>query len=83
MNKSNEIALTAQIDQLRTALREVLRLMDSQGMGVTCETCGAPVNRSCIGDEPMHEPHDRRVHQVKDEMRQALLAALGHKETPA
>jgi hypothetical protein len=80
VNKSNEIALTAQIDQLRTALREVLRLMDSRGLGVICDTCGARVNRSCFGDEPMSEPHEIRITQVDDEMRRILLTALGSKE---
>lgn len=77
---NNEIALTAQIDQLRTALREVLRLMDSGGLGVTCATCGARVNRSCFGEEPMAEPHEIRTIQTSDEVRQILLTALGRKE---
>lgn len=77
MNRSKEAALIAQIDQLRTALREVLRLVDSRGLGVPCATCGARVNRSCFGDEPMAEPHEIRIVQSKEEARQILLASLG------
>ncbi|MFE0472528.1 hypothetical protein ACFW2V_13030 [Streptomyces sp. NPDC058947] len=83
MNMSKEIALTAQIDQLRTALREALRLMDSRGLGVTCETCGARVSCSCFGDAPMSEPHEARILQTNEELRQILATALGRKESQA
>lgn|SRR5690606_2034401 len=79
VSSGNEVALTAQVDQLRTALREVLRLMDSRGIGVLCEKCGAPVNRSCFDDGPMAEPHDVRVERSKDEARRILLVSLGRK----
>lgn len=81
MSKGNEIALTAQIDQLRTALREVLRLRDSKGLGVPCGTCGARVNRSCFDEGPLAEPHEERLKSVDTEVRQILVAALGRQET--
>lgn len=77
---NHEIALTAHIDQLLTALREALRLMDAHGLGVPCATCGARENRSCFGEEPMTEPHEIRMIQTKEEVRRILLTALGRKE---
>lgn len=81
MSKGNEIALTAQIDQLRTALREVLRLRDSRGLGVACGTCGARANRSCFDEGPLSKPHEGRLESVDIEVRRILVAALGLQDT--
>lgn len=71
------VALGAEIDQLRSAVREALHLCNVRGLGVPCESCGAKVGRSCYGNGPMARPHDARTHAAEEQARQILRDALG------
>lgn len=76
MSGGSEAALIARNDQLLTALREALRLLDSRGLGVSCSICGARVDRSCFEGQSSVEPHEARIVQTREEARKVLLAGL-------
>lgn len=73
---SGEAALRAEVDQLRSSLRDALRLTNVKGLGVVCESCGAKIGRSCYGNGPMAYPHEGRNRMASDGVRQILLDAL-------
>lgn len=66
-------ALRAENDQLRSALREALRLSDENGLGVVCGSCGAKVGRSCYGNGPMAQSHEARTRAAVNQVREILL----------
>lgn len=73
MTAVSATALRAENDQLRSALREALRLSDPNGLGVVCESCGAKVGRSCYGNGPMAESHESRSRVAVNRVREILL----------
>lgn len=73
---SAEAALQAQNDQLLSAIRDALRLVNVRALGVICPACGAKVGRSCYGNGPMAVPHEGRTNEAHAETRRILLAAL-------
>jgi hypothetical protein len=72
-----EVSLRAENDQLRSALREALRLTNVRALGVVCGSCGSKVGRSCYGNGPMAEPHGVRTQTAESQVKVILLEALG------
>lgn len=76
------MALQAENDQLRSALREALHLVNVKGLGVVCGSCGAKVGRSCYGNGPMAEPHGIRTLTAASRVKTILLEGLKMQVTP-
>lgn len=74
---SAEASLHAENDQLRSALREALHLVNVRALGVVCGACGSKVGRSCYGNGPMAKPHGIRTQSAEAQVKLILLEALG------
>lgn len=68
--------MRAENDQLRSAIREALHLIDVKGLGVVCEACGSKVGRRCYGNGPMAHVHPGRNQQATDRVKEILMGAL-------
>jgi len=73
---SAEAGLRAEIDQLRSSVRDALHLTNVKGLGVVCDSCGAKIGRSCYGNGPMAYPHESRTRLASEQVRRILLDAL-------
>lgn len=73
-----ELRAQAEIDQLRTAIREALRLIEGGPKAAKCPSCGANPGNACYGNGPMRDPHGvRRAAALQaglDELRRTLPA---------
>lgn len=82
MNKRTNVALLAEIDQLRTALRVALHLTTLGALGVVCEECGSKVKTPCYDGGPMTHPHEVRITGSREKLRLLLSDALTMKLRP-
>ena len=76
MNEKANVALLAEIDQLRTALRVALHLASLGALGVACEECGSKRKKPCYDGGPMTHPHEVRIAVAREKLRLLLTDAL-------
>lgn len=74
--RKTDVVLLAEIDQIKTALQEAMRILDLGALGVACASCGAKRKDPCYRSDWTADPHEVRIRDAKEKLRLVLSDAL-------